>query len=75
MVKYTPEQIKLEVEKQYDVINNARKRIKELRSICEHKEVFKGNYTDEKGATRPAVVCSYCGKFIQQLIKVTYINP
>lgn len=61
----TKEQIKIDCEFAYQAIEAANKRLKELRSLCNHEETFEGNYSWRVGSIYPATICSHCGELIK----------
>ncbi len=61
----TEEEIKTEVQMIYCQIQVAQERLKEIRSICEHKNTFKGNYSYRVGCIDPATICADCGEVIK----------
>jgi len=61
----TKEQIKEEVEIQYENIKNARESIKLLRERCKHTVTHEGLYSWRVGSEYPATICSHCGELIK----------
>lgn len=59
------EEIKKECDLMYEQIKNAEARLKELRSICKHEEIFEGLYSWRVGSIEPSIICSHCGSFIK----------
>lgn len=66
----TSKEIKTECDSLVFVIKSSEERIQHLQSICKHEKEFKGNFSWRVGATLPAIICAYCGKFIRTTIKV-----
>ena len=64
----TNDQIKKETEELYLQIENARFRLKELRTICNHEKTYQGNYSWRIGSYQLANICEYCGEM------VSYVN-
>lgn len=54
------ENIKLECEKMYAQIEQAEKKLKEIRSICKHEDTYEGYYSFRPGAIQLADICSHC---------------
>lgn len=61
------EEIKADCEKQYAIIEIARLRLVELRTICDHKNTYEGTYSWRPGCYDPAIICSDCGHLIKNL--------
>ena len=59
------EEIKQECEKMYAQIKQAEERLKEVRAICKHPNIFNGNYSWRIGVIQPADICSDCGSVIK----------
>jgi hypothetical protein len=59
------DEIKQECEKMYAQIEQAEKRLKEVRAICKHENTFEGNYSYRVGAISLAEICSDCHEFIK----------
>lgn len=66
------EEIKQECEKMLAQIEQANKRLTEVRSICKHPNTFEGTYSWRIGSMDLAEICSDCGEFIKY--KYTYGN-
>lgn len=58
-------EIKKEVDKMYEQISSAEKRLKQLRAICTHTEHKECNYSWRPGVIQKADICSFCGEFIR----------
>ena len=61
------EEIQAEVANQYSIIECAKERIDELRTICKHEKTFQGKYSWRTGATVNAEICVFCQKFIKAI--------
>lgn len=60
----TQEEIKSETQGQYDIMQNAKLKIEELRAICKHPNTEECPYSFRVGNIEPAIICSDCGKLI-----------
>lgn len=61
----TNEEIKLQCEKMYLQISDAKTQLEELRKICKHEKTYEGNYSTRVGVIRLAEICEYCGELIK----------
>ena len=61
----TNAEIKKECESLYESINEANKRLIELRKLCNHENTFKGNYSYGVGRTFPAIICEHCNEVVK----------
>lgn len=60
----TSEEVKHETELCYSQIESAKKRLEELKEICDHKDTYEGYYSYRIGVCKPAIICCYCNKLI-----------
>jgi len=63
------EEIKSECVKMFSQIEESKKRLNELQSICKHPNTFEGKYSWRVGCIDDAIICSDCKK----LVKYKYI--
>lgn len=59
------EEIKRQVDCNYETIRRAQSDIEHLRWLCKHPNTFEGNYSWRVGSISPATICSDCGQIVK----------
>lgn len=63
----TNEETKLECEKQYEAIAQAKIKLAAIRQDCDHTETVEGIWSWREGHYRSAIICSSCGSLVRYM--------
>lgn len=63
----TPEEIKLNCERQYANIKASEDRLVELRKQCTHSKTFIGNYSFRQAAVYKMKICYFCNEPLEMV--------